>query len=413
MSFENIYTPPKVVGDPIINKTNAGPFDLSGSRTGSSNPGWKRAVRAGVAATGIFSANHYDFRYTPVSPSHVEWTPTILPNKGLVFADDVRGDAGIAGYVDFGYPLLGDPTTADNRAKADLYGHIKQAQTQMSGQVFLGELREALHMLRSPMQGLRNGMRDYLDRLSKRARGRQTKSSKKRILADTWLEYSFGWMPFIHDMKDANDAIQRVMGRTQRTRCTGLGVDQSYAYHQDLRSQPGVRIWYRTTTRLHREISVKYVVGLADVTLGASDLRLSLDAFGLGISEFVPTAWELLPYSFVVDYFTNAGAVISSVFTDTSAVRWLSKTVRSTTTHKGVVIYDQQYTAQNIGGNTLVLKLSGGSQGEFEMLHKSVTRSMPGLSPPSFTVSCSLFDSLKWVNLVALGAAHKRLVPYY
>jgi len=413
MSFENIYTPPQVVGNVITNKTFAGPYDLSGSRSGSSNPSWKRNVKAGVSATGVFSANHYDFRYTPVSPAHLEWSPTILPNKGLVFADDVRGDAGLAGYIDFGYPLLADPTTADNLAKANLYAAIREAQTQMSGLTFLGELREALHMLRNPLQGLRNGMSDYLFTLGKRAKGRHTPASRKRVLGDTWLEYSFGWMPFIHDMQDANKAIQRVMGRTQHTRVQGVGKDRSYAYHQDIRSQPGVKIWYRTTSRLEREISVKYVAGVADVTSGASDLRVTQDAFGLNLREFVPTAWELLPYSFVVDYFTNAGAVIASVFTDTSGVRWLSKTQRSVVTHKGVVIFDQQYTVNNIGGNTIVLKVSGGSQGDFEMKHKSISRTAPGLSPPTFTVTCPSIDSLKWVNLVALASAHRNLVPYY
>jgi hypothetical protein len=46
---------------------------------------------------------------------------------------------------------------------------------------------------------------------------------------------------------------------------------------------------------------------------------------GFTLSEFVPTVWELIPYSFLVDYFTNFGEVVSAVSYPRSNFRWIMK----------------------------------------------------------------------------------------
>lgn len=44
---------------------------------------------------------------------------------------------------------------------------------------------------------------------------------------------------------------------------------------------------------------------------------------GLTIQEFVPTVWELIPYSFVVDYFTNIGDVVNYAYS--ANLNWVYK----------------------------------------------------------------------------------------
>jgi hypothetical protein len=53
--------------------------------------------------------------------------------------------------------------------------------------------------------------------------------------------------------------------------------------------------------------------------------------FGFTPSEFIPTAWELLPWSFLIDYFTNIGDILSSAVTQTAPVNFVNKTVRMIT----------------------------------------------------------------------------------
>ncbi len=46
--------------------------------------------------------------------------------------------------------------------------------------------------------------------------------------------------------------------------------------------------------------------------------------FGLTLDEFIPTVWELIPYSFLVDYVTNIGAIIDGYSLNKSGLKWLA-----------------------------------------------------------------------------------------
>jgi hypothetical protein len=72
--------------------------------------------------------------------------------------------------------------------------------------------------------------------------------------------------------------------------------------------------------------SIRYYGQLANTADNAveSDSKL----FGFRWGELVPTAWELIPYSFLVDYFTNIGDVIDGYLARTTKMAWLAKTVR-------------------------------------------------------------------------------------
>jgi len=46
---------------------------------------------------------------------------------------------------------------------------------------------------------------------------------------------------------------------------------------------------------------------------------------GFNLEEFVPTIWEIIPFSFVVDYFANVGEMLSLHTTDLSWVDWVNQ----------------------------------------------------------------------------------------
>jgi hypothetical protein len=50
------------------------------------------------------------------------------------------------------------------------------------------------------------------------------------------------------------------------------------------------------------------------------------ETLGFSMREFIPTAWELLPWSFLVDYFADVGGFLDASTTDTSGVTWLCGT---------------------------------------------------------------------------------------
>jgi hypothetical protein len=50
--------------------------------------------------------------------------------------------------------------------------------------------------------------------------------------------------------------------------------------------------------------------------------------FGLTVREFLPTAWEVLPWSFAIDYFTNVSEIVDAVSYRDVEIVWAKKTVR-------------------------------------------------------------------------------------
>jgi hypothetical protein len=69
-----------------------------------------------------------------------------------------------------------------------------------------------------------------------------------------------------------------------------------------------------------------------------SDGRGSPNTHSYGFSpwEFVPTVWELIPYSFLVDYFTNIGGILSSWSYRFLVNGWTARTIRRTFKHSNV-----------------------------------------------------------------------------
>lgn len=128
-------------------------------------------------------------------------------------------------------------------------------------------------------------------------RSRQARSIK--TYASLWLEYSFGWLPLISDIYNAADVLQRPFpnGRVSaRSR-----VNDKAAWRGPVPSRE-----YYNATR-----SVRVSVG-AHVSVSNPNLwKLNQ----LGLVNPASVAWELVPWSFVVDWFTSAGAVIAS-YTD-------------------------------------------------------------------------------------------------
>jgi hypothetical protein len=124
--------------------------------------------------------------------------------------------------------------------------------------------------------------------------------SKFKSAGNNWLEFHFGWEPLIGDMYDAIKVIADPVKSysLERGRATIRGFKQTAAV--DYGSV--IESW-----TANGSLSVTQGVRLKFASPGASH---TLDQWG--INNPLVIAWELVPFSFVVDWFVNVGDFLQS-----------------------------------------------------------------------------------------------------
>jgi hypothetical protein len=124
-----------------------------------------------------------------------------------------------------------------------------------------------------------------------------------------------------------------------------------------------------------------------------------LRVFGLSPEEFVPTVWELLPWSFLVDYFTNIGDILEAGATDTSTVAWIEQATIRSRILEANMDENVDFMRSLLGPELLFLD---SSYGELTYRVRSVSRvAAPVLNVPSFALEVP-GSEMKELNMLAL-----------
>lgn len=128
---------------------------------------------------------------------------------------------------------------------------------------------------------------------SRRESGRVRDTPPSRRLADHWLEYTYGWSPLVSDVHGALEGMRK--GFTDPVGAV-KGYSRSSQLPRDSKSTFGN--------------SPKRATGYVAGRVSNPGAHL---ANGLGLLNPASLAWELMPYSFVVDWFIPVGDVLSSL----------------------------------------------------------------------------------------------------
>jgi hypothetical protein len=175
---------------------------------------------------------------------------------------------------------------------------IAQRLTQISG--FLRNLRKgdisaaARALGYESKQPRRNGK--PRDSRLKEYRSAAKRGSKN--LAGNYLEFHFGWAPLVADIYGATQVLSAPIKST-RVRGKGTTVERI-----DL-TYPGTNLRYKYDIQCGCQL-------ISDVYISNPNLYLTTQ---LGLTNPAVVAWELVPFSFVVDWFVNVGQFLAS-FTD-------------------------------------------------------------------------------------------------
>lgn len=228
------------------------------------------------------------------------------------------------------YTVPDDPaslqtTEADRKARMRLMQDLADRRRAFQSLTFLGELAETVRMLKRPASAFRDSLQDWTNSVKKLNR-RSDLGNMNRALAGSWLEYVFGISPLIGDLENAKEAVTRTLDRYEsfHERFSSTGESEKAVTLNNTFTYGADTDWKLTTNvRMLSQVSVRYYgqVYIAAILGNSLAQRRNL---GISLNEFLPTVWELLPYSFLIDYFTNIGDLVEACNTYTGDVAWIS-----------------------------------------------------------------------------------------
>ncbi len=406
--------------DSWLGLQSQGIVNVPRTRTGYGLPKWRTVIEEGGNATtsmsGVFSS--VDYSRTSEAQDWIIWIYPAIPgrehrrqNRGDTFLRNNQNSAAFASSV---FSSKVSTSFVDNLARAAFYKRIRAINTQFEGYIFAGELAETLRMLRNPLVGIRSLSKDFLDTLRKRKR-----ANPKKWLNDigsAWLEQSFGWNPLINDCKDAVKAYRRLVKPVKTYK-----ISASAKKWYDVTKQNGSIYWpgfvgqydggnyYHTVSSVVIERHTVRYKGAIRAHVKAPGWQNN-DLFGFEPQNFIPAAWELLPWSFLADYFTNIGDILNSSITSTKDLAWVNKS--------SIVEIHKQGRFNQINGNPpgtpgWQVKAKSSSQGYHDLRKKIVSRTADsGIDPPDLQFNFNLAPG-QLANIDALLSQANALHPQH
>lgn len=390
------------LSDPPWNYINTSILRTEGVTYGVNRADWKSRIRQRLSATTTLSGVRYKYEQALVSASF-QWVHKT--NPGLIDNVDFSGDF-------FGQYLQvpGSASTisldkANDTALRRLNSKILATQRSFQTLPFIGELGEAIRMIRNPLKILWKGQFDFMVRFSEKRRWHRGKDPYEihNRVAEAWLETVFGWQPFIGDIEDAIVALSKfrdvypphvnVVGSATDNR---VGSSISFPLSPIGTVNPGGKRWSSD------EASVRYK---ACIALAQPSIRTELHRYGISWRDITPAVWELIPFSFLADYFTNIGAIIDAASINLASVRWIEK--GTSVTARSFVSFSSSIAPK--GSDYVLTRNFCSCAGVTSASRTDVNRvdySGQSLIPPLRFQIPGL--STKWLNMAALLLTHKR-----
>lgn len=323
-----------------------------GSRFYSAVVPWSVTVNGKVDSSGDYSVYFSDlWNFPSPRPYPHPLQPTgaqlsrVIGNTQVVTVRSVSGTtviekSGPVAYIYGSYPSRtekssSEPETGKLLAKA----YRKFGSGPFNAATFLGEFHQSAHMIAkranqigaaasAVAKGDVRGLEQALGiSLSRRSSARLRNSPVQNRLADNWLEYTYGWKPLVQDVYGALQAYQKGLTQGGR-RISASSGGQPRPKTRLARSNDAVALNSKRLT------SSAYVSGTV-----SNPLARSLNE--LGLLNPAALAWELLPFSFVADWFLPTGDILTAL-TAGIGISGLSACTTSesrTTTYFGPGIY--------------------------------------------------------------------------
>lgn len=193
------------------------------------------------------------------------------------------------------FPTANDLLTLQSRLSEKVKGHnFNLAVSAAQGKQTVDMVRNAVFSIGGAITDLKRGKFESAARRFGVAQ-RPSKLSKKDI-SGRWLELQYGWLPLISDVYAAAKAFESLTSDARVNRVTE-------SIHKEWRGnascEPGNYSCYGNVQE-----NARYIY---EMTETLSTPR------SLGLTDPLSVAWELIPYSFVVDWFVPVGDYLANL----------------------------------------------------------------------------------------------------
>lgn len=212
--------------------------------------------------------------------------------------------------------------------------------------------------------------------------------------SETWLEGRYGWRTLAYDMDDIRESIEKLNNSewSQRTRAYASSSDETIYNWSGSNS-----LHYRPTSVISSNNRSRFDSVFNQVATTERRAGAIVEMIISNIASIDPlvTAWEVIPFSFIVDWFTNIGEAVKaySPFASGDLLGlWYSE--RETVVSSMETIAVPWWLDPD---NSVV---EGTKSGSATLVYKNYSRSE--VTPPTFDLSFRL--NLDWQKLVDLGA---------
>lgn len=299
-----------------------------GTRSAAVVPGYRRKIQNVESATGQLVIDAYsDFTY-----SRGDGYSFSNPDTGSSLT--VEGGGPFAGAIP-GLPPFpaGNLDNAINRAKEGWIRKLVAQQQGAAAMVTLGEASESANMLRSRAADLSSAMTSYFSStlaLRKRHGIGPGLSPARRKVKDylqeqnnLYLEYTYGWAPLVGEIDTWSKEIESNPFRGYRDVQSLMSRFSEVVQASDRPVYVGNSY---APLHWHRQGTLTYSAKYYGAYLLGCAVEQRLRGVGLMPGQFIPSLYELIPWSFVADYFSNLGTVVNSLSVASGTLAWSQTT---------------------------------------------------------------------------------------
>lgn len=266
----------------------------------------------------------YENNYKLKSPEASVFVSATLPKKTSTYVVEnyyAKYPGPLTGHV---YGDLSPLEDVSNTLALKVTAKAKQSYWDFL--TFMGELRKSIDFVTNAYSRTVANVQSTNTRIDRIMRGTRRSTANRRLSvvnmlldqqSEFWLEARFALRPILFDLQNIADELDRTRRKLalHRERLSEVAeIREDY-----VKTFPGYKIIGTAVLRHTRTVQVG----------GAWDLMLSTK---LPDTNLVQTAWELLPYSWLVDRILNTADIVTALsFTPNVVNRGLWRTTTSTT----------------------------------------------------------------------------------